>query len=240
MEASAILVANKSIRLNREQLKLVPAPTRTNTWTPVQHFDFVDALTSELNSRKIDIKREEFAVQNHGTMIFGVMDLELKSEPDYGFAIGFRASNNKRVALQIAVGTRVFVCDNLCFSGQLIALNKKHSGNLQLDSEIRRAMDRYQEKASLFKGDIEKQKNRTITDEEAKIIIYEVFKEKYFPIRHFLPVSESYFEPAFESFKPRTMWSLNNAFTEAAKELKPGPKFLALTKVGSYLKKIME
>ena len=44
-----------------------------------------------------------------------------------------------------------------------------------------------------------------------------------------------YFEPKYEEFKPRTVWSLSNAFTSAFKELEPIPQFKATAKLGEFL-----
>jgi hypothetical protein len=44
-----------------------------------------------------------------------------------------------------------------------------------------------------------------------------------------------YFEPPYEEFSPRTMWSLSNAFTSAFKELNPIPQFKATAKLGGFL-----
>jgi len=45
-----------------------------------------------------------------------------------------------------------------------------------------------------------------------------------------------YFEPRYEEFKPRTIWSLSNAFTSAFKELDPIPQFKATAKLSEFLK----
>ncbi len=44
-----------------------------------------------------------------------------------------------------------------------------------------------------------------------------------------------YFEPKYEEFKSRTIWSLSNAFTSAFKELDPIPQFKATAKLGEFL-----
>ena len=44
-----------------------------------------------------------------------------------------------------------------------------------------------------------------------------------------------YFEPKYEEFHPRTIWSLSNAFTSAFKELDPIPQFKATAKLGEFL-----
>ena len=46
-----------------------------------------------------------------------------------------------------------------------------------------------------------------------------------------------YFEPKYEEFRPRTIWSLSNAFTSAFKELDPVPQFKATAKLGEFLEK---
>ncbi len=57
-----------------------------------------------------------------------------------------------------------------------------------------------------------------MTDVRAKVfIIYEAFVEGKLEALKHLPraVHGLYFEPKYEQFQPRTMWSLSNAFTSA-------------------------
>jgi hypothetical protein len=48
-------------------------------------------------------------------------------------------------------------------------------------------------------------------------------------------VHDLYFEPEYEEFRRRTIWSLSNAFTSAFKELDPIPQFKATAKLGEFL-----
>jgi hypothetical protein len=48
-------------------------------------------------------------------------------------------------------------------------------------------------------------------------------------------VHDLYFEPKYEEFRPRTIWSVSNAFTSAFKELDPIPQFKATAKLGEFL-----
>ena len=50
-------------------------------------------------------------------------------------------------------------------------------------------------------------------------------------------VHHLYLEPKYDEFRPRTIWSLSNAFTPAFKELEPIPQFRATTKLGEFLEK---
>jgi hypothetical protein len=75
------------------------------------------------------------------------------------------------------------------------------------------------------------------TDVTAKVVIYEAFVEgKLEAPKHLArTVHDPYFEPRYEEFRPRTIWSLSNAFTSAFKELDPIPQFKATAKLGKFL-----
>jgi hypothetical protein len=51
--------------------------------------------------------------------------------------------------------------------------------------------------------------------------------------RNFEPMRN--FEPRYEESRPRTIWSLSNAFISAFKELDPIPQLRATTKLGEFL-----
>ena len=71
----------------------------------------------------------------------------------------------------------------------------------------------------------------------AKVGIYEAFVEGRLEAPKHLArtVRDFYFEPKYEEFRPRTIWSLSNAFTSAFKELDPIPQFRATAKLGEFL-----
>jgi hypothetical protein len=48
-------------------------------------------------------------------------------------------------------------------------------------------------------------------------------------------LGDLYFEPTYEEFRSRTIWSLSNAFTSAFKDLDPIPQFKATAKLGEFL-----
>jgi hypothetical protein len=68
-----------------------------------------------------------------------------------------------------------------------------------------------------------------LTDVTAKVAICEAFVEGRLEVPKHLArtVHDLYFEPKYEDFRARTIWSLSNAFTSAFKELDPIPQFKA-------------
>ena len=68
-------------------------------------------------------------------------------------------------------------------------------------------------------------------------MIYEVFIEGRLeaPKHVARTVHDLYFQPKYEEFRSRTIWSLSNASTSAFKELEPIPQFKATAKLGEFL-----
>jgi hypothetical protein len=73
-----------------------------------------------------------------------------------------------------------------------------------------------------------------LKDVPAKVVIYEAFVECRLGTPKHLArtMHDLCFEPRFEEFRPRTIWSLSNAFTPAFKELEPILQFKATAKAG--------
>jgi len=76
-----------------------------------------------------------------------------------------------------------------------------------------------------------------LTEITAKVVIYEAFVEgKLEAAKHLArTVHDLYFEPKYDEFRLRTIWSLSNAFTSAFKELEPIPQFKATAKLSEFL-----
>ncbi|MDQ3748095.1 MAG: hypothetical protein M3367_03615 [Acidobacteriota bacterium] len=68
---------------------------------------------------------------------------------------------------------------------------------------------------------IETKRLTHITDDEARVLIYQAFLEEKFPISLIKDGHRNYFSPPYEAFAERTLWSLENAFTESFKGLLP-------------------
>ena len=75
-----------------------------------------------------------------------------------------------------------------------------------------------------------------LTDVTAKVVICEAFVERRpeAPKHLTRTVRDLYFEPKYDEFKSRTIWSLSNAFASAFKEMDPIPQFKATAKLGEF------
>ena len=229
------LVAHSGAQLiDREGLKLLETPEPTDSWTPIPHYELVTALEGQLKARGISIVREQFAVQQ--AKLFGVVDTDYQVTEEGGAAIGIRTSNDKSLALQLAIGYRVFVCDNMSFAGDLIALKRKHSANLDLHSEFATGIGRYVQNFRRLQDDISVWKETPVTPERAKTLIYDIFCKKIVPLRLFHPVVSSY--QTTMTHQGENLWTLHNAFTSHLQLLKPAPRFTATVKLGKFFERV--
>jgi len=228
-----------SNKITREELALVPTPEGTLTHQPVSHHRIVEALLETLGFRHLNVVRDEYAVSQNGMKMFGVLDLETEWS-GVRFSIGVRNANDKSMRLALTVGYRVFVCDNMAFNGDFTPVLHKHTRRLDLVDMISVGVDKIQRNFEPLGRQIEEWRGRELTIEQAKLAIYGAFVEgKLTAPRHLLSaVHQHYFEPAYEEFKARTLWSLSNAFTSAFKQLKPVAQFQATAKLGGYLQSL--
>jgi hypothetical protein len=199
---SSTLVAHcGGIYRTRDDLSRIPTPTGTDTWKPVPHFDLVSSLIDDLGSRGIAVTREQYAtVGRDGARLFGVMDVRIDGldTPDLSTSLGLRGANDKTMAIQVIAAARVFVCDNLAFSGSdgAVVLRKKHTSRLDLAEVVPPAIESYLEKAGAFRADIDRMKDFALTDDRAKSIIYEAFvrDQAVLPLRLLPAVHRFYFD----------------------------------------------
>ena len=113
----------------------------------------------------------------------------------------------------------------------------KHSKSFSLIDCVSVGVDRMQRNFEPMRRQVEAWQRFELTDVTAKVVIYEAFVEgKLEAPKHLArTVHDLYFEPKYDEFRSRTIWSLSNAFTSAFKELEPIPQFKATAKLGEFL-----
>lgn len=236
MSDTSTLIGYQGRTIPRESLALVPTPLPTETHRPIPHHEVVQALIETLGFRHIGVVQDEYAVSPDGMKMFGVLDLETEIQ-GCRFAIGIRNSHDKTMRLALTCGYRVFVCSNMAFSGDFTPVLAKHSKSFSLVDAISVGVDRMQRSFEPMRKQVEAWQKSELTDVTARIIIYQAFIEGELDVPKHLArqVHDLYFEPQYDEFRPRTMWSLSNAFTSAFKELDPIPQFKATAKLGGFL-----
>ena len=180
----------------------------------------MQALVETLGFRHIGVVHDEYAVSPDGMKAFGVLDLETEMA-GCRFSMGLRNSHDKSMRLAMTCGYRESVCSNMAFAGEFMPVLAKHSKPFSLVDYISVSVDRMQSTFEPMRKQVEAWQRSESADVTAKVVIDEAFVEGRLEApKHLAPtVHDLHFEPAYEEFRPRTIWSLPNAFTSAFKEL---------------------
>jgi hypothetical protein len=117
----------------------------------------------------------------------------------------------------------------------------KHSKSFNLIDTLAVGVDRIQRNFEPLQRQLEGWRQTQITDDRAKLILYQAFVEGELEApRSLLPeVHRLYFNPQYPEFSARTLWSLSNAFTSAFKTLDPIPQFKATAKLGGFFAQLL-
>lgn len=246
--ANSTLSHGKSHLVSRSVLATLNPPLSLGSrHQPIPHHVLVDALDAEARSRGFAITRESLAVNAGGHRLFGVFDLTPIAADGgvatfgHALAMGFRNSTDQAMALQVVAGNRVFVCDNMQLSGDLIAVRRRNTVGVNLDDVLAFGFQRFMDHASALDLHNARLQASAISDMQAKAKIVDVFGATIFaatpevvPMRLFKAVTEYYFKPSDDMLdcQPRSLYGLHNAFTRALKELSPVRAFAANVQIG--------
>jgi hypothetical protein len=122
----------------------------------------------------------------------------------------------------------------MAFHGDLIALKRKHTANLDLHTEFATGIGRYVQGYQKLRENIDWWKERTVSKERGKQLIYDFFSQKIVPVRLFHPVCTVWQRQE----EPKTFWQLHNVLTGHIKLLKPAPAFTASLKLSRFFEKV--
>lgn len=203
----------------RSDIGRVELPAATRSFVPINHDYFVDMVQDKLEDRNLRVQSEAHGLSKDGGNYFGLFEVVSRdTHSDYSTVIGLRNSHKKEFAAQLAVGSGVFVCDNLAFSGE-VTIGHKHTTNVleYLPLRIAAAMDQVIRLDEHQEIRYERYKETEFGDKDAEFHIVEMFRKGALNTRSLPKVVEEWDIPSHEDFKANNVWRLFNAATEAYK-----------------------
>lgn len=205
-------------KVTREALYAVASPEATETWTPVPHSRLVELVEQSISQSGLTVTSSEYAIWHEGLRFFGVLTLGGDTH-DYAATVGLRNSHDRRFPAAMALGSRVFVCDNLAFSSEVV-IKTRHTAKILerlpgvISEGVTKLIDFRQEqdkRISLYKS-CQVSDNRHLHD-----LVVRMYRARAIPSVAIAKVIDEYESPSHEEFEPRTLWSLMNATTEVLK-----------------------
>jgi hypothetical protein len=111
-----------------DEVRTVVTPAACGRWHPTSHATVLDSVKETLTGVGYIIRAEKYALARNDQRFFGVLDLATPLVNGVSLSGGVRNSTDKSFPLGFAAGSRVFVCDNLAFSAELM-VRRKHTRN---------------------------------------------------------------------------------------------------------------
>jgi Domain of unknown function (DUF932) len=209
--------------VTKDDLSLVPVPEATDSYIPVPHTHLADTLSTIGRDILTGFTpaKEQYALARNGNQMFGVITFK-GDHDDLGLSIGFRNSYDKSMAVGIAIGASVFVCDNLAFAGD-VSILRKHTANVwsSLEDLAISTLYRSQKNFQKIAEDSEALKSKALSDKEAFMLMGLLYGKRVITLRQLSFVKLEWLSPAHEEFRPRNRWSFYNACTEVLKTCPP-------------------
>jgi hypothetical protein len=218
-----LMIHRGSNLVAREELLEIPVPEATDSYQPVSHYILANTLATIGQDllRGYTLTREKYGLARQGQQMFAIQTYS-RDNSEMGLSIGFRNSYDKSMAIGIAIGASVFVCDNLSLTGEVTVL-KKHTINVwtALEETVIATLYRSQHNFERICVDAEILKGREIDNREAFRTMGQLFGNNVLSPRQLPAVKKEWLHPSHDEFKVRTMWSFYNSCTEVLKSTPP-------------------
>ena len=217
----ANLILHRGARaVSRDELSTVPTPARTRSWVPIPHNRLLDGVQTALERSALAVVNERHGLTKDDKRYFGLLEVRNEnSADDFGLLVGLRNSHDKTFPAGLVLGARIFICDNLSFSGE-VRIARKHTVNVERDLPqlIDRAVGRLGALRRTQEGRFATYKNHELNDTQAHDLVIQALDAQVVPVTQVPAVLKEWREPRHLEFRQgKTAWRLFNAFTEALK-----------------------
>ncbi len=208
-------------RVEREVVEQATTPPGSPTWVPVPHHRVLEEVETALYGAGLSTLNQSHALWGDGLRYFGLLEVSNgQSHDDYGLVIGLRNSHDKSFPASIALGSGVFICDNLSFSGE-VTISRRHTRFIERDLPrvIHTAIGRLADLRGQQDDRIEAYKHTKLNDQAAHDLVIRAMDASVLPVTQLPAVLSEWRQPRHAEFSAdgRTAWRLFNAFTEAWK-----------------------
>ena len=221
---SAQLIQSHGQAALLEDLRAVPVPAATQTYRPVPYADVIEMVEQQAQTvLDREIVSRHFGLSRKGVQMFAILTFDMGHEKT-GLSIGLRQSYDKSVSLGLCCGARVFVCDNLMFSGSTVRVVRKNT--LHVWDDFRMLVDDGLEHAARdyrnIIGDAAVLKAVPMPERAGAEIIGLAQYQGVLRPQQASVAFQDWRKARYPAFKKRNLWSLYNCFTQALKRTPAG------------------
>jgi hypothetical protein len=208
--------------LTLPEIMQLPIPeSRGRFHRPFSFGDYLSSIFQSLEKHHVTHNHSEFAVSKDGNRLFGLIEVRSDVSETWTTNIGVRASHDQSVSRGMVFGSRVLVCSNLCFHGELGEVRTKQT--VHMDTRIDTLVDRSIEKlapAIEFRADkFDRYQRMETTPSQGDNHLVNLYRHGAFSPSQLGKALNEWDEPSYEQHGlfGTSVWQLFNAATEALK-----------------------
>jgi hypothetical protein len=198
----------------------------TDSYYPLQHWDFYKLAETSLNRTGVGFKDVEFGITTDFARAFmwAETDTMVGGQPLY---IGGRNSMDKSMSAGLCIGTKITVCSNKVIASYKnggVAL-RKHSSEENIDQlgfqfealVTDTVAEGNDTNLCTFFHQLDLLKHRNITHQEVKALLTDLYLLKSIQARDIPPIWDQFLYPRHPEFNERTAYNFVMACTEVFK-----------------------
>lgn len=217
-------MSTQTYNTTKELLLTAEIPAQTRTYKPVTHEQLMDLTLESIQSAGFKLDKELYSAAREGNIANGRYTISNVADSEMQLEIGWQNSYDKSLSLKFAIGTRIFICQNGCVSGDYGAFRKKHVGEVQtftpnaITEYIKQAGDAFRK----LQSDRERMKNIELTKRTTAELIGRMYiEESLIESTQLNIIKREVANPSFDYGAPGSMWELYQHTTYALKGSHP-------------------
>jgi hypothetical protein len=196
----------------------LPVPERTDTHLPIPHHQFYELAEDRLLKQGYTINSIKHYLNRESAHYFALMQINHDDEDqnaEHSTMCALRNSHDKTFAASLAIGAKVFVCDNLSFSGDIV-VGRKHTPNIW--DELPEIFELAIKKISVMRKrqDIRfaEYRHAPLDDYGVDHLIMECYREGIINLQRIGKVNQEWHNPSADH-GDKSVWRYFNAVTAA-------------------------
>lgn len=214
----------KTYTSNKQALISTPVPVSTKTYKAVTHGQLIDLTLNGIEKAGFKLDKETYSAAIDGQIANGKFSISNVADSEMQLEIGWQNSYNKTLTLKFAIGTRIFICQNGCVSGDYGAFKKKHQGGIQeftpqaITDYIKQAGDSFQ----MMQTQRQDMKQIELTRRtKAELIGRMMIEEQFITSTQLNIITRELKAPTYNYGAPDSLWELYQFTTQSMREVHP-------------------
>ena len=236
-------------KVEREYLANLQTPAPMGSrHAPYPFYNFATDTVNAIENAGFTIEQEDYAITKDENRMFGLLnvsrpqDSTLKTtsyigesdssfgvpvpvadlhKPDWNMLVALRGAHDQSISRGLAIGSRVMVCSNLCFHGDLGIWNSKQTTNIahRIPAMVRDAVSGLGHAGQRLKVDFDRFNDTKITRDQGDNVLLDIFRSGGFSPSQLGRAVTDWDKCSVEEHTAngRNIWWLFNSATHALK-----------------------